>query len=61
MTFVRLLCGQTLINKIPSDMFGVIITHLPGGASTNNTLQWVQCYRKGKMHKFDYGDVANKL
>ena len=40
-------------------MFGVMITHEPGGSSANNTLQWIQCYRNGIMRKFDFGPEKN--
>jgi hypothetical protein len=59
MLFVRLLCGFSVKNKIPKDYFGVMLTHEPGGASSNNTLQWVQCYRNGDMRRFDYGTKKN--
>lgn len=60
MNFIRLLCGYNNANKIPSDLFGVIITHEPGGSSVNNAIQWVQCYRQGGvMRKFDYGNEKN--
>lgn len=57
--FVRLLCGFSDKNKIPSELFGVMITHEPGGASANNALHWVQCFRKSSMHRFDYGEQEN--
>lgn len=60
MGFIRLLCGFSLKNKIPADLFGVIITHEPGGSSVNNALHWVQCYRQGgTMRKFNYGKRKN--
>lgn len=59
MLFVRLLCGFSIKNKISKDYFGVMLTHEPGGASSNNTLQWIQCYRKGDMTRFDYGPKKN--
>jgi hypothetical protein len=56
MKFIRLLCGFSIKNKIPAELFGVIITHEPGGSSVNNALHWVQCYRQGGvMRKFNYG------
>lgn len=59
MMFVRLLCGFSSKNKISDRYFGVMLTHEPGGASSNNTLQWVQCYRHGEMRRFDYGAKKN--
>lgn len=60
MFFVRLLCGNSLKNKISEPYFGVMLTHEPGGASTSNTLQWIQCYRhNGIMKRFDYGPQKN--
>ena len=60
MGFISLLCGFSNNSKIPKDLFGVIITHEPGGASTNNTLHWVQCYRYGGIiRKFCYGKQKN--
>jgi pimeloyl-ACP methyl ester carboxylesterase len=60
MKFIRLLCGSSLRNKIPADLFGVIITHEPGGSSVNNALHWVQCYRQGGvMRRFNYGKREN--
>jgi hypothetical protein len=62
MGFIRLLCGSNDRNKIPEELFGVIITHEPGGSSVNNALHWVQCYRHGGvMRRFDYGKKANLL
>jgi hypothetical protein len=61
MKFIRMLSGHTLRNKIPTELFGVIITHEPGGASANNALHWVQCYRLGgTMKKFDFGKLKNQ-
>lgn len=59
MMFVRMLCGHSQKNKISSELFGVMITHEPGGSSSNNALHWVQCYRNGVMKKFDYGPKKN--
>ena len=60
MAFIRLLCGFSIRNKIPADLFGVIITHEPGGSSVNNALHWVQCYRQGGvMKKFNFGKHKN--
>lgn len=59
MMFVRLLCGYSEKNKISPDLFGVMITHEPGGSSSNNALHWIQCYRQGVMKKFDYGPKKN--
>lgn len=60
MAFIRLLCGFSDRNKIPSELFGVIITHEPGGSSVNNALHWVQCYRQGGiMRRFNYGKKGN--
>jgi hypothetical protein len=60
MGFIRLLCGFNTKNKIPESLFGVIITHEPGGSSVNNALHWVQCYRQGGiMRKFNYGLEKN--
>jgi hypothetical protein len=36
-----------------------MITHEPGGASANNALQWVQCFRSGAMKKFNFGEQKN--
>lgn len=56
MKFIRLLCGVNAKNKITENLFGVIITHEPGGSSVNNALHWVQCYRQGGvMSRFNYG------
>jgi hypothetical protein len=35
------------------------MSHEPGGTSVNNVCHWIQIYRKGIMHKFDYGTVKN--
>jgi hypothetical protein len=60
MRFIRMLCGFSAVNKIPADIFGVIITHEPGGSSVNNALHWVQCYRQGGvMRRFNYGKKKN--
>jgi hypothetical protein len=59
MRFIRLLCGHSERNRISSDLFGVMITHEPGGSSANNALHWIQCYRNGEMKKFDYGASQN--
>lgn len=60
MRFIRMLCGFSAGNKIPADIFGVIITHEPGGSSVNNALHWVQCYRQGGvMRRFNYGKKKN--
>lgn len=60
MGFIRLLCGFSVRNKIPAELFGVIITHEPGGSSVNNALHWVQCYRQGGvMKKFNFGKNTN--
>lgn len=60
MNFIRLLCGFSVRNKIPSELFGVIITHEPGGSSVNNALHWVQCHRQGGiMRRFNYGKIKN--
>ena len=60
MGFIRLLCGFSNKNKIPESLFGVIITHEPGGSSVNNALHWVQCHRQGGvMRKFNYGPEKN--
>lgn len=60
--FIRLLCGFSERNKVPSELFGVIITHEPGGSSVNNALHWVQCYRQGGiMRRFNYGKKGNLL
>jgi len=56
---IRLFCGFNVKDKIPSNHFGVIITHVPGGASSNNVLQWIQCFRYGMLRKFDYGPKKN--
>jgi hypothetical protein len=61
LVFIRLLCGITKKNNVTEDRLGVIVTHLPGGASTNNAIQWMQCYRHGKMRKFDYGKTRNRV
>ena len=54
--FIRLLCGFSQKNKVSSELFGVIITHEPGGSSANNALHWVQCYRQGGiMSRFNHG------
>lgn len=39
----------------------MILAHEPGGASIKNVLQWVQCYRKGKLSRFDFGSDGNML
>lgn len=58
--FIRLLCGFSEKNKVSSELFGVIITHEPGGSSANNALHWVQCYRQGGiMSKFNHGKSKN--
>jgi hypothetical protein len=36
-----------------------MITHEPGGASANNALHWVQCFRSGNMKKFNFGSEKN--
>jgi hypothetical protein len=60
MGFIRLLCGFSNTNKIPESLFGVIITHEPGGSSVNNAIHWVQCYRQGGvMHRFNHGHQKN--
>lgn len=60
MTFIRLLCGFTNKNKISPDLFGVMITHQPGGSSANNAMHWVQCFRSGGIMKnFDFGQEKN--
>jgi hypothetical protein len=57
---IQLFCGFSTKNKVPESLFGVIVTHEPGGSSINNTLHWVQCYRQGGvMHKFNYGAKKN--
>jgi hypothetical protein len=59
MTGIKKLIG---INKgnIPENMIGVIFTHEPGGASVNNVLHWIQCFRnKKKFHRFCYGAKKN--
>ena len=55
MLFIRWLCGFNEKNKIPNDYFGVMLTHEPGGASPNNILQWINCYRTGQMKRLDHG------
>ena len=55
MYFIRMLCGFSKNNKISSEYFGVMLTHEPGGASPNNILQWINCYRTGIMKRFDHG------
>jgi hypothetical protein len=60
MGFIGVFCGFSVKNKIPESLFGVIIAHEPGGASVNNVLHWIQCYRQGgKMHRFNYGPDKN--
>jgi hypothetical protein len=60
LNFVRMLCGYSSKNKISENLFGVMMSHEPGGASSNNVLQWIQCFRHGKMRKFDYGPEKNQ-
>lgn len=58
--FVNSLCGANRDKvKINLKRFGVIMSHEPGGTSVNNVEHWVQIFRKGKMHRFDYGTVRN--
>jgi len=59
MLFIRLLCGFSKKNKFSEDYMGVMLTHEPGGCSTNNIFQWVDCFRSGSMRKFNYGRKRN--
>jgi lysosomal acid lipase/cholesteryl ester hydrolase len=45
---------------IPPSMVGLIFTHEPGGASLNNLLHWMQCFRSRKtFSKFCFGRRRN--
>ena len=59
MLFIRWLCGFNNKDKISNDYFGVMLTHEPGGASPNNILQWINCYKTGEMKRFDHGKQKN--
>ena len=37
-----------------------MLTHEPGGTSSSNIIQWMQCYRRGYLKRYDYGSTKNK-
>ena len=58
--FIQSLCGFNKIKpRINFERLGMIVTHEPGGCSVNNTLHWLQMYRRGHACKFDYGHTKN--
>ena len=55
---VQMLCGSS--ENVPDHLFGAIIAQEPGGASSSNTLQWIECYRTGQMRRLCLGKSRNK-
>lgn len=59
-TFVYELCGYNTDKEgINLERFGAILSHEPGGSSIMNIIHWVQMFRKGRFHFYDYGKKKN--